>query len=101
MACAITRFVRFENEGSLKAFCDVAIDRRLLIKGIRVVEGRNGPFVSMPRQQGRSGKWYDSVVPLTRDMKAELSRVVLQAFQSRCYVTSSSQEDRACDAPAF
>jgi stage V sporulation protein G len=82
MAFTITRFVLFENEGALKAFCDVCIDGRFLIKGIRVVEGRTGPFISMPRQQNKDGKWFDSVVPLTKEAKTELSFLVLNAYRN-------------------
>jgi len=82
MDVAITRFVRHDGGGALKAFCDVLVGEHLLIKGIRVVEGRLGPFVSMPRQQNKDGRWFDSVVPMTKGMKAELSRVVLDAYRN-------------------
>ena len=95
MDVRITRFVRFANEGSLKAFCDVAIERLILIKGIRVVEGREGPFISMPRQQSKNGKWYDSAVLLTRELKCELARVVLDAYHTLNFTASAFQED-AC-----
>ena len=77
---AVKRLIRFEGEGTLKAYCDVAIGDAFLIKGLRVVEGRKGLFVSMPRQQGKDHKWYESVVALTKQAEAELGRVVLQAY---------------------
>jgi stage V sporulation protein G len=81
MDITVTRFVLFENEGTLKAFCDVALDDLVLIKGIRVIEGRDGPFMSMPRQQGRNGKWYDNVVPLSREIRKQLQQVVLETYR--------------------
>ena len=78
---SVKRMVRFDGEGSLKAFCDLAIGEMLLVKGLRVVEGKNGLFVSMPRQQGKDAKWYESVVALTKEAKDEVSRVVLGAYQ--------------------
>ena len=77
----VKRMIRFDGEGSLKAYCDLAIEDRFLIKGLRVVEGKNGLFVSMPRQQGKDGKWYDNVSALTKEMKVEVGRVVLEAYQ--------------------
>ncbi|MBI3011410.1 MAG: septation protein SpoVG family protein [Candidatus Omnitrophica bacterium] len=77
----ITRFVKWDGDSALKAFCDIAIDHQLLIRGIRVIEGRKGTFVSMPRQQSKDQRWYDVVVPLTRETKVELSRVILEEFQ--------------------
>ena len=81
MDYTITRFVLFDGEGSLKAFCDVAVGNLLVIRGVRVVEGRAGPFVSMPRQQNKDGKWYDSIVPLSKPMWTDMSRLVLGAFE--------------------
>jgi stage V sporulation protein G len=77
----VERLVRYEGEGSLRAFCDIAVGEQFLIKGLRVVQGKNGLFVSMPRQQGKDGKYYDNVVALTKDVKNETNRVVLEAYQ--------------------
>ena len=77
---AVKRLVRFDGNGSLKAFCDIAVGDSFLIKGLRVVLGKNGLFVSMPRQQGKDHKWYDNVVALTKETKDELNRVVLEAY---------------------
>ncbi|MBI3021631.1 MAG: septation protein SpoVG family protein [Candidatus Omnitrophica bacterium] len=77
----ITRFVKWDGDSALKAFCDIAIDQQLLIRGIRVIAGRKGAFVSMPRQQSKDRRWYDVVVPMTRETKVELSRVILEEFQ--------------------
>lgn len=83
MEFTITRLVKVDGEQALKAFCDVAVSELVLIKGVRVVEGRQGLFVSLPRQQHKTGRWYHSVVPITTDAKADLSRVVLDAYQAR------------------
>ena len=80
---AVKRINRFDGEGTGKAFCDVVVAESFLIKGLKVVEGKNGLFVSMPRQQGKDGKWYDTVLPLTKEAKEQLSQVVLEAYQSQ------------------
>lgn len=76
----IKRLIKFDQEGTVKAVCDVALGEQFLIKGFRVIDGRNGLFISMPRQQGKSGKWFDIASPLTPDAKLELSRVILAAY---------------------
>ena len=91
MDFTIKRWIWFDGESPLKAFCDVAINNQLVIKGVRVVDGRHGLFVSMPRQQGKEGRWYDSVVPLSPEVKAQLSELVLEAYQAhRARQTCSS-----------
>ena len=79
----VTRLVRWNAGSALRAFCDVSIDQQLLIKGIRVIEGRKGMFVSMPRQKTKEDRWFDVVVPLTKETKGELSRIILEEFQKR------------------
>lgn len=78
---AVKRLIKFNGEGSLRAYCDLSVGDALLIRGLRVVEGKNGLFVSMPRQQGKDGKWYDNVSLLTKDVKEEVGRVVLEAYE--------------------
>ncbi len=82
MDIRVIRFVRSDTDGALKAFCDVSLGNRVLIKGIRIVEGRTGPFISMPRQQSKTGKWYDSIVPLCPDLRARLHQTVLDAYRN-------------------
>jgi len=78
---SVKRLLKFDGIGTLKAYCDLVIEEQFLIKGVRVIAGKNGLFVSMPRQQGKDQKWYDSVVALTKEAKAEVGRVVLEAYK--------------------
>ena len=78
---AVKRLVKFDGEGSLKAYCDLMIGNLFLVKGLRVVDGKNGMFVSMPRQQSKGGKWFDSVETLTKETKTEVERLVLAAYK--------------------
>ena len=78
---AVKRLVKFDGEGSLKAYVDLAVGESFLIRGLRVVKGKNGVFVSMPRQQGKNGKWFDSVMAMTPETKKEVEQVVLEAYE--------------------
>ena len=49
----IIKIHRFEDGNRLKAFVDLGINDAILIKGIRVVVGEKGLFVSMPQEQGK------------------------------------------------
>ena len=79
---SIERVYTFDGDGPLKAFADVNINDVVLVKGFRVVDGKNGLFVGMPRQGSKSGKWFDSVKPLTKSIHAQLSRAVLEAYEA-------------------
>jgi len=77
----VARLYRFENDGHLKAFADVIINGQVLIKGVRVADGRNGLYVSMPSTQGKDSKWYSIIKILDDELKQELQEVVLAAYQ--------------------
>ncbi len=76
----VTRIHKLEGDGATKAFCDMSVMDSLVINGLRVVEGKDGLFVSMPREAGKDGKWYNTVIPLNREIKDEIEKVVLEAY---------------------
>jgi len=88
---AVKRITRFDGQGKAKAFCDVVLGEAFLIKGIKVLEGKKGLFVSMPRQQGKDGNWYDTVLPLTREARQQICEVVLMAYQAGAEEPSTGQ----------
>ena len=79
----IERMHRFDGEGTLKAFCDLLILDVFLVKGLRVVEGKNGLFVSMPQNQGKDGKWYDTFHPVSKEMRKGLEELVLENYNEK------------------
>jgi len=76
----VVRIHKLDGNGSTKAFCDISILDSLVINGLRVVSGEKGLFVSMPREEGKDGKWYNTVKPLKREVKDEIERLVLEAY---------------------
>jgi DNA-binding cell septation regulator SpoVG len=79
-AIQVSRIYRLDGESKLKAFADVSL-AGIVIKGFSVVNGSNGLFVGMPRHQGKDGKWYNTVYPTTKELKEQLSEVVLTAYK--------------------
>jgi stage V sporulation protein G len=78
---SVSRIFKLANDSKLKAFADVSFSG-MVIKGFSVVDGEKGLFVSMPRHQGKDGKWYETVTPATKELKQQLTQAVLEAYQS-------------------
>jgi len=78
---AVERVYRYNGEGSLKAFVDVKVNDALVLKGLRVVSGKTGLFVSMPRTQGKDGKWRDNIVPVSEELRRQINDTVMAAYQ--------------------
>ena len=77
---SVSRIYRLEGESKLKAFADISV-AGVIVKGLSVVDGSKGLFVSMPRHQGKDGKWYDTVYPATKELREQLSQLVLSAYK--------------------
>lgn len=80
-AISVSRIYRVESDSKLKAFIDLSLSG-IVVKGFSVVNGSKGLFVSMPRQQGKDGKWYNTVYPATKELKQQLSDLVLEAYKA-------------------
>ena len=78
----VQRIHKLANGKSLKAFADINVNDALLIKGLRVMDGKKGIFVTMPREQStKDKKWYDTVRCLSKQVREEISGKVLEAYE--------------------
>ncbi|MBA7567793.1 putative septation protein SpoVG [subsurface metagenome] len=67
--------------GRVRAFFDVRTQEGLVVKGFKIVEGQNGPFVGMPSQKGSDGQYYDTVYA-EAEIKEGLTQVAMEAYGS-------------------
>jgi len=77
----VSRIYKVDGKTKLRAFADVSLSG-IVVKGFGVVDGSKGLFVSMPRHLGKDGKWYDTVYPTTKELRKQLSDVVLDAYKA-------------------
>lgn len=76
----VVKIHRLPEDSRVKAFVDLGINDVLLIKGVRIVQGKKGLFVSMPTEQGKNEKWYERVQCLNKDIRAVIAQKVLEAY---------------------
>lgn len=69
-----------KKDSTLKAFASITIDDAICITGIRIVEGKNGLFMSMPQSKDNDGEYHDIVYPITKEAREELEAAVLDAY---------------------
>ncbi len=70
---------KITGDGNLKAFADVRVGGSLLIKGVCVMKGKSGIFVSMPRKASKDGRWFD-VLEAEDSLKSEIEEKVLESY---------------------
>ena len=75
---------RLVNSGATKAIASVTLDNWYVVKGLRVVDGKKGLFVSMPQEsytdKGGEKKYSNIFFPITNAAKTELQDAVLKAY---------------------
>lgn len=69
--------------GKIRAIADVELNGQVQIKGIRIIEGRNGGlFLGMPSIRTKSGQYRDLVVISDKDFASEFREKIIDAYQT-------------------
>lgn len=74
---------RLVKGGSIKAIASVTLGSWYVVKGLRVVDGKKGLFVSMPQESymDKGEKKYSNIFfPITNTAKIGLQDAVLKAY---------------------
>lgn len=77
----------YNGNSKTKAFIDLELDDTLVIKGLTLVEGGNGLFLSFPSKKGKDGNYYNSVYSLDKEWKDLLQDACVKKYKE-CNQTS-------------
>lgn len=70
-----------QEKGTVLANASVDLGGCFAVTGIKIVEGRDGPFVAMPQRMGRDKKYRDICFPTTAAMREAINAVVMDAYR--------------------
>lgn len=70
-----------EPRENLLAFASLNLGNGFAVQGVKVLQGKNGPFVAMPQMKNSKGEWHDIAFPTTKEGRTEVSKVVLEEYQ--------------------
>ena len=68
------------SEAKLKAFVSVVIDRCFMINDIKVIQGREGLFISMPSRRKKNGEFKDVAHPLNNETRKWMEARILECY---------------------
>ena len=71
----------YNGNSKTKAFIDLELDDTLVIKGLTLVEGKNGLFLSFPSKKGKDGKYYNSVYSLDKEWGKLLQDACIKKYK--------------------
>lgn len=87
------------TNGTVLADASVNLNGCFAIRGVKVMDSTNGPFVSMPSYKGRDG-YKDVCFPCTKEFRQQFHQAVLNAYQQALtQVPHRQQEGQSQEAP--
>lgn len=73
------------GEGSLRALASIKVADTFIITGLKVVDGKNGVFISMPSRKDAKGEYHDVAFPVSKEIRSEVSAAVMEAYEKKLY----------------
>lgn len=67
------------ENSSAKAYATVTINDEFAIRNVKVFEGKNGPFASMPSRK-IGGEYQDVVFPITKEAREQFNAAVIDCY---------------------
>jgi stage V sporulation protein G len=68
------------DEDKLKAFVSVIFDDCFVVSDIKIIEGANGLFISMPSKKRRNGTFRDIAHPLNSETRQRLEQRIIEKY---------------------
>lgn len=73
--------ITLRDEAKLKAFANVTFDNAFVIRGLKVINGNSGYFVSMPSRKRKDGTHQDIAHPINNETRKMIEDKVLAAYE--------------------
>jgi len=80
--------------GNVKALVSLTIEGVFVVRGVRLVDGKNGLFVSMPSRKNADGEYIDICFPINNETRLRILSAVTTAYEKAL----SEQESAADEA---
>ncbi len=68
-------------EEKLKAYVSIVIDDCFLVSDLKVIQGPNGLFISMPSKRKKNGDFKDIAHPLNRETRERMEKRILEEYE--------------------
>lgn len=70
-----------KDDKKLKAVASITIDECFVVHDIKVIEGREGLFISMPSRKTPDGEYKDIVHPINTQTREQIRDAILEAYE--------------------
>src|SRR5688572_13783734 len=68
------------DEDKLKAFASIVIDDAFVVSDIKIIDGKNGRFLSMPSTKRKDGSFRDIAHPLNNETRRQIEERIFRRY---------------------
>ena len=72
--------VTLRNEEKLKAFVNITFDNQFVVRGLKVIKGSDGFFISMPSRKMPDGTFRDIAHPINKGFRDFVEKVIIEEY---------------------
>ena len=69
------------NEEKLKAFASIIFDDCFVVSDIKIIQGTNGLFISMPSKKRKNGMFRDIAHPLNSETRRKIEERIVERYK--------------------
>ena len=70
-----------KDENRLKAVASITIDECFVVHDIKLIDGKEGLFMSMPSRKTPDGEYKDIVHPINTETREQIRTAILAAYE--------------------
>jgi stage V sporulation protein G len=82
------------QEEKLKAFVSIVFDHCFMVNDIKIIQGRDGLFISMPSRKKKNGEFKDVAHPLNNETRRMIEEKVLAEYDHALAERGEAPADR-------
>lgn len=86
------------RDEKVRAFISIVFDRCFMVNDIKVIQGKDGLFVSMPSRKRKSGEFKDVAHPLNSETRRWVEERILRAYQANVNGAAAAEDPTSSPA---
>ena len=89
------------DDSKLKAFAAFTIDEAFAVHDVKVIDGKDGLFISMPNKKLPNGERKDIIHPINTETRDMLQAEILKAYEDALKAEQSKLKANDAVIPCF
>jgi len=74
-----------KEDSKIKAVASITIDECFVVHDIKVIDGNDGPFISMPSRKTSEGEHKDIAHPINSETREHLRELILKKYEEELH----------------